>query len=376
MKKLFILLLTILPLFTFAQYQVEVVNLQPKDLTVDVKGYNDAISTKMNVKFDFDEDTETLTVRMGAVANYKTDYTHVWLPVHEFANSEMGNYMKTRGVKMKKSATYTNQDNFLNISGKASQPSVKAEGMGLTGDYELKTNIKPKKIKMLDKQMVPLDGISELDLKFKVSEHAKNVKLTLHNPIPMTRKGSKGTVGYVGNDIVIDITLTRDCKNYTEMLKTAHEYEEIFTMGEDKVKELKKSSTALMKNVGTLLLNMYDQIDTKRFEDTGCEELQESYEEIQATVENIRKLISGTPPPPTTTTCDTKTLNAELKSTTKKLNNMVNDWSLAGDAASKAEKKAAFQKTVSAFDAKIASCKDKLDAKALKDYEFVKKLVK
>ena len=59
---------------------------------------------------------------------------------------------------------------------------------------------------------------------------------------------------------------------------------------------------------------------------------------------------------------------------------MVNDWSLAPDAATKAEKKASFEATYQRFDAKLnelpAGCKGKLDAKLLKNYEFVKKLVK
>ena len=97
----------------------------------------------------------------------------------------------------------------------------------------------------------------------------------------------------------------------------------------------------------------------------------------------IRESILPQPPVPTpspSNDCDTKKLNAEIKSTTTKLNNLVNDWSLASDAASKAEKKAAFESAVKAFDAKLndlpSGCKAKLDSKLIKNYEFVKKLIK
>jgi hypothetical protein len=73
-------------------------------------------------------------------------------------------------------------------------------------------------------------------------------------------------------------------------------------------------------------------------------------------------------------------LDAEVKSTTSKINNIINEWSLAGDAATKKEKKAAFDSVVKAFDAKLnslpAGCKDKLNAKQLKKYEQAKKLIK
>ena len=73
-------------------------------------------------------------------------------------------------------------------------------------------------------------------------------------------------------------------------------------------------------------------------------------------------------------------LDAEVKATTTKMNNLINEWSLAGDAATKKEKKAAFDAVVKAFDAKLnslpAGCKDKLNAKQLKKYEQAKKLIK
>ena len=126
------------------------------------------------------------------------------------------------------------------------------------------------------------------------------------------------------------------------------------------------------------------EIDTKRFRNTGCEEVDAKLNELEECIERIRNLVSkSTPvqePSSNASSCDVKKLNAEIKSTTTKLNNLVNDWSLASDASSKAEKKAAFDSTVKSFDAKLeglpSGCKAKLDAKLLKNYEFVKKLIK
>ena len=80
-------------------------------------------------------------------------------------------------------------------------------------------------------------------------------------------------------------------------------------------------------------------------------------------------------PPPSTSTSGVS--NADVKSTTTKLNDLVNDWSMASTPAEKAEKKASFDAIVKSFDAKLneADCKN-LDPKLLKNYEFVKKLIK
>ena len=152
----------------------------------------------------------------------------------------------------------------------------------------------------------------------------------------------------------------------------------MFKVGLAKVKEVKRSSRSLMTKVQALLNDQYDKIDIKRFQNTGCPEIEAALDELG----DIRSAINDElpPPPPPPVECDAKKLNAEIKSTTSKLNNMVNDWSLAPDAASKAEKKAAFNAAVKAFDAKLnglnADCKKNLDQKLLNNYEFVKKLVK
>lgn len=380
MKKLsiFIIAFMFFPAMLFAQtFNVTVAPKTPTDLTVNVAGYNERIpAAVMNLKFEFDEVTETLLIRMGSNTTMNA-YNKVWLPQHPFGYTEMPNYMKTRGVKMKKAQTYVDQENFLGLGGKSISASIQAKGMKFTGMYDLKS---PKKVKkQLDYQMVPLDGVMELDLLFNVEPKAKQVQLSLLNPIPMTRKGSKGTLAFVAEDIVININLERSyCKDNALSMTTVEEYLAIFNMAKDKIQELANKRSAMFDTFKNFVLDEKNEIDFNRFNNTGCDELQETYEELLQTIEDIKAITIGkTPPPPP---CDTKKLNEEVKSTTKKLNNMVNDWSLAGDAATKAEKKAAFEAEVKRFDNKLNSlpsgCKDKLDKKLLKDYEFVKKLVK
>lgn len=379
MKKLsiFIIAFMFFPAMLFAQtFNVTVPSKTPTDLTVNVAGYNERIpAAVMNLKFEFDEVTETLLIRMGSNTTMNA-YNKVWLPQHPFGYTEMANYMKTRGVKMKKAQTYVDQENFLGLGSKAISASIQAKGMKFTGMYDLKS---PKKVKkQLDYQMVPLDGVMELDLLFNVEPKAKQAQLTLLNPIPMTRKGSKGTLAFVAEDIVININLERSyCKDNALSMTTIEEYLAIFNKAEERLLELQKKRSAMLEYLKNFVVSEIDEIDFNRFKDTGCDDLQDTYEELAETIERIKQ-IGPTPPPPTN--CDTKKLNEEVKSTTKKLNNMVNDWSLAGDAATKAEKKAAFEAEVKRFDNKLnglpSGCKEKLDKKLLKDYEFVKKLVK
>lgn len=379
MRKLSIFIIAFLffPAMLFAQtFNVTVVPKTPTDLSVNVPGYNERIpAAVMNLKFEFDEVTETLLIRMGSKTTMN-EYNKIWLPQHPFAYTEMPNYMKTRGVKMKKAQTYVDQENFLGLGSKAISASIQAKGMKFTGMYDLKS---PKKVKkQLDYQMVPLDGVMELDLLFNVEPKAKQAQLTLLNPIPMTRKGSKGTLAFVANDIVININLERSyCKDNALSMTTIEEYLSIFNMAKDKLQDLATKRSAMFDSYKSFILDEKDQIDFSRFNNTGCDDLQETYEEVMETIEVIKAMTIKTPPPPP---CDIKKLNDEVKSTTKKLNTMVNDWSLAGDAATKAEKKAAFEAEVKRFDNKLNSlpsgCKGKLDSKLLKDYEFVKKLVK
>lgn len=380
MKKLSLILIAlVLPIMLSAQYKVKAVHGEPIDLTVDIPGYSvNVAKASMNLNFEFDQTTETLVIHMSKGMT-TCPYNKVWLPQHEMRVIEVPTYTKTRGVKFKKAQTFKDQENFLNLASRTLNPSIVCQGMTFSGIYDLKAPKKMKIKKQLDYQMVPLDGKMVLDLSFKITNKAKKAVLTLRNPIPMNRKGSKGTAAFVADDIVITIELGR-CKNAEEMITTVKEYENMFAIAEEKLNELKKSPTTL-KAYKEFIMRLYGEIDLDRFANAGCDEVQDSYDnwmEIMGRIEEMPKPCKNCDPVPDQ--CNVSALNAEIKSTTTKLNNMVNDWSLAPDAATKAEKKASFESTYQAFDNKLnnlpSGCKAKLDAKLLKNYEFVKKLVK
>ena len=370
-----------MPAILFAQYQVQVASGEPQTLNVQVPAYNDRIPAAiMNMKFDFNPDNETLLVTIGSGGAPSTNYDKVWLPQHEISYYELADYMKTRGLKLKKAQTYIDQENFLNLGSKPVAASIVCEGMTFTGHYEL---CSPKKVKKeLDRQMVPLDGKMELRLAFNIIDNGSDLKLTLRNPMPLHRKGSKAVLDFVANDVVIDIQLDR-CKESQPLLATIEEYLEIFKIGEAKWNNTIRGSKDLVKN---LLNEQYAEIDLKRFENTGCAEIDEKCRELEACVQRFNG-------PPTSNQEKDKdkdkkknkpaacgVSDSDVKATITKLNNLVNSWSMASTPAEKAEKKASFDATVKSFDAKLNSlspdCKKKIEAKTLKDYEFVKKLIK
>ena len=152
----------------------------------------------------------------------------------------------------------------------------------------------------------------------------------------------------------------------------------MFEVGEAKVNELKRKNRSLMNTVVGLLNDQYSKIDLKRFKNTGCAEIDEKCEELESVMERING--SSVPPPPVVDNNKCGVTTADVKSTTSKLNSIVNKWSTASTPAQKAEHKASFDAAVKSFDAKLnalsSDCKKKIDSKVLKDYDFVKKLVK
>ena len=383
MKRITFFLLSVLfaPAMLFAQLNVSVSTEGSTDLKVTIPGYNERIpAAVMNLKFEFDQETEILTVRMGRPTE-TPKYDKVWLPQNDIPYAELGSYMNNRGVKMVRTNTFLDQENFQNLSSKTINASIQCTGMSFTGVYDLKS---PKKVKkQLDHQMVPLDGKMELDLRFKVFKGVSRTMLKLRNPIVLDRSGRKGLLAFMDEDIVINIKLER-CKDAEQLIQTIQEYEALFQVAEDKLIELKRNPSN-QKAYKEFILRELSVIDMSRFRDADCDDVQSSYQSLMDCIDRINAMgtssgsgyNSGTQQE---SSCDVNALNKEIKSTTSSLNNLVNDWSLAGSAAAKAEKKAAFDAAVKRFDDKLnslpAGCKNKLDQKLLKNYEFVKKLVK
>ena len=387
MKKIaFILFAFLLPATLFAQYQVTVSDEGPTDYTLSIPGYNAKIpAATMHIRFEYEPETESILVRMGS-ASAAPDYDKIWLPQHEFAYDEMASYMKNRGVRLNRANTFLDQENFLNLSSKSVAASIECEGMTFNGVYDLKS---PKKVrKQLDHQMVPLDGKMELQLRFKVLPRVNQMELTLRNPIPMHRKGSKGIVDFVADDVTIKIKLER-CSSVQDLLQTAREYESMFRVAENKIVEELKYSPNTKKAYKDFFMNMISAVDMDRFENASCDEVRDIYDRMMESLDKINgnskyddsdKHGGGDDKKKETFYCDVAALDAEVKNTTTAINDLINDWSLASDPATKAEKKNAFNAAVKAFDAKLnslpADCKAKLNAKQMKKYEQAKKLMK
>lgn len=374
--------LAFLPAMTFAQKanQVNVPPKEPTSLKVNIPAYNDRIpAAVVNMTFNFDMQAETLQVIMNSGGMKSTNYSKVWLPQHEFQYNDMPSYTKQRGIKVKKAKTYIDQENFLNLPATPIVAAIKGEGITFDGFYKIVAPKNKKEKKNLDNQMIPLDGKKDLVLNFKVTPNAENVTLTLCNPIPM--KGS-AEMQFKAEDVVINIHLDR-CKENQALIATAKEYENMFKIGEQTLVSMMSSSRSLVPKVQKMLLEQFAAIDAKRFDGTGCSEIQTSYDNMVASVDHIKaisvKSTNDDDKDKDKGKCDVKSLNAEIKSTTAKLNSMCNDWSTAS-GADKDKKKAAFQAAVKAFDDKLNSlpsgCKDKLDKALMKKYDFVKKLVK
>ena len=95
MKRITIFLLFVLfaPAMLFAQLNVTVIDGESTDLKVTIPGYNDRIpAAVMNMKFEFDQETETLLVRLGS-SNESPKYDKIWLPQHDIQYEELGSYM-------------------------------------------------------------------------------------------------------------------------------------------------------------------------------------------------------------------------------------------------------------------------------------------
>lgn len=371
------------PAMLSAQYKVKAIHQEPVDLKVTIPAYNERIpAAVMNARFEFDQETETLLVRLNKGLT-DCEYNGIWLPQHAFVEYEMASYMKSRGVKLKKKQTFSDQENFLNLSSRNIAASIEGKGMTFSGIYDLKP---AKKVKQLDYQIVPLDGKKELVLTFKVEKKSRQVTLTLHNPIPMNRKGKKGTVAYVADDVTINIELNR-CKDAEQSIQTIQEYEAMFRVAEEKINSFRKSPST-QKAYREFVLSLYNELDLSRFENMGCDDIQDSYYNLTDCITRIQNAKQPDPDPNKDKdkdnqpkfTCDVKKLNAEIKSTTDSLNDLYNDYADASDAATKAKYKAAFDATVQRFDAKLnelpSSCRDQLDTKLLNNYKFVKKLIK
>lgn len=387
MKKIFVLLFAIMPAWAFAaDYSISVNPDKPTESTITVKGYNDRIpSVDLQLEATYSQNDKTLDIALNSVpksTGKKAEKSKVaapefiWFPQNKVKFDEFKDYFKKRGGALKTSNTFSEQVSAFNLYDASIE--MAAEGRGCTFDgIELTTSQKPSKAS-IDRQILPLDGSSKMNLSFKLEEGARQVVVTIKNPMAMI----KGKVlDYMGSDIEIEVNLESNfCRDNEQLLAIAQEYLAIFTAGEEKMEELQKSGRALMGKCKELLVEQYARIDIRRFDNSGCEELQYVHDDIVSCMDRIKEMDTSASASAETATCDAQALNASIRTATSKLNAAANDWISSKDESVKEAKKATFNSIIAETDATIndlsAACKAKLDSKILKNYETAKKLIK
>ena len=232
-----------------------------------------------------------------------------------------------------------------------------------------------------------MDGKSSMRIVIRVTNHSNQLVVHVKNPIPIMKDGKNAEIQYVGNDFDIVVDIRRDyCDENSAMMKSIKEYLVLFTNGE---KDLKEASRPMKGKTKEMLLSQFEKIDSERFNNTGCPEIQAKYDELIACIGRITEMETKPGPAPLPTgggkdepqeECDVNKLNRDLERATEQLNNIFNDWSLAKNAESKQAKKDEFDTKVKSTDTMLnalpRSCRNKLDAKIVRNYDFVKKLFK
>ena len=394
-KKLATAVLAAMPFMAFAEsaYTFNLEPDQPVTQTITVKGYNDRIpSVDLELTAQFSKTDRVMTFKVSApkpeapagkgkkgqpakAAAGANEF--VWFPQNKIKIEDFKDYFKKRGGAFKSTATFNEQISFLNLYDSSVETFADARGCNYDG-CELTSPMKLSK--PIDRQILPLDGKSEMEMTFKLEEGAKKVYVILKNPMPMI----KGKVlNYIGSDIEIEINLTIDtCKENEQLLVIAKEYLAVFAAGEAKMEELQRSGRALLAKCKELLVEQFSKIDARRFDNSGCEELQYAYDDLMSCMDRLKAYdtSAGTAAAEAPAPCDPAALNSEIRAATSRLNGLANDWISARDEATKASQKAAFDSLVSATDATIRglsqSCASRLDSKILNNYETAKKLIK
>ena len=282
----------------------------------------------------------------------------------------------------------------MNLSDKTAEPVVQVTGAQLADKMSVQTKEGVKA--SIQKQILPLDNRSTLTMNLQVAPETKTVTVTFKNPLLLFNKGGKYELAFVGKETSFDVAIDY-CASHTEMLTQLKEYNKIFGKGEAM---LKQTQNPCADKVKSLLVIELTQVDLKRFEKSGCEEIEVQLDTLRALFDRITNFempkdgggatggtggggasagTAGQAGSPATDDCNFKKVN-DLKTAVVKLNTYANDWISATDPAVKQAKKMAFDSLIKDTDAKVnalsPACRKKLDSGALKNYEMAKQLIK
>ena len=378
MKNVVLYLLLLLPAMAWAQ----------KDLVIE--GPNDKVApVTLQVKSDFDQDKGVL--KLTITGDNTDECNALWLLEDATSFGTLEKYFKQHDDKLKISSFAKEQVKFMNLADKNASPVVNVKGAQLVGSpvVQTKTGVKAS----IQKQILPLDNRSNLMIAMQVQEGVEQVDLTLVNPLMLYNDDGKYQLAFIGKDATISIDVKVDrCAANACLLDQLKEYNAIFTKGEATLLEMKKTQNTCINKVKSLLVSEYTLINLKRFENTKCQEINDSllalknlfdrinnfdtsHEAVGGAVGNAgQAAMSGMDD------CNVKKVNDDLKAAVVKLNTYANDWMSASDPAVKQAKKVAFDGLVKETDAEVnalsPSCKKKVDDNSLKNFEMAKKLIK
>ena len=377
MKRLFVLLLGLLPVWAWAQ----------KEMTIE--GPNDKVAPVV-LKVTSDFDPEKGALRLTLIGDDTSECNMLWLLQEATSYGQLEKYFKQNEGKLSLSSFVKEQMKFMNLGEKTADPVIRVEGAMLTDKaIQTKEGVKAK----IQKQILPLDNRSALVLNLQVTPGAETVTLTLDNPLLLLSNTGKYELAFIGQSVSMDFDVKIDyCNAHKEMLVQLQEYNQIFGKGEE---TLQQAQSTCVDKLKALLIIEYTQIDFKRFENTNCQEIDDELAALKALTERIAKFElpkdgggggggggagSAAGSAPAVDDCNTKKLNDDLKAAVVKMNTYANDWISSSDPTVKQAKKLAFDGLVKETDAKInalsPACRKKVDGSSLKNYEMAKKLIK
>ena len=377
MKRLFVLLLGLLPVWVWAQ----------KEMTIE--GPNDKVAPVV-LKVTSDFDPEKGALRLTLIGDDTSECNMLWLLQEATSYGQLEKYFKQNEGKLSLSSFVKEQMKFMNLVEKTADPVIRVEGAMLTDKaIQTKEGVKAK----IQKQILPLDNRSALVLNLQVTPGAETVTLTLDNPLLLLSNTGKYELAFIGQSVSMDFDVKIDyCNAHKEMLVQLQEYNQIFGKGEE---TLQQAQSTCVDKLKALLIIEYTQIDFKRFENTNCQEIDDELAALKALTERIAKFElpkdgggggggggagSAAGSAPAVDDCNTKKLNDDLKAAVVKMNTYANDWISSSDPTVKQAKKLAFDGLEKETDAKInalsPACRKKVDGSSLKNYEMAKKLIK
>ena len=375
MKRLFVLLLALLPVWAWAQ----------KELIIE--GPNDKVApVVMKVTSDFEPEEGLL--RLTLTGDDTSESNALWLLQEGTNYGQLEKVFKQNEGKLSLSSFAKEQMKFMNLGEKTADPVIRVDGAQLADKtIQTKEGVKAK----IQKQILPLDNRSALVLNLNVSPEAETVTLSLDNPLMLLCRDGKYELAFIGQPVSLDFDLKNAyCTAHEEMLVQLREYNLMFGKGEEALQQAQSNSIEKLK---ALLVIQFNQIDFKRFENTKCPEIEDQLAALKALRERIAKFelpkdggggsgggAAGGSAVPAVEDCNTKKLTDDLKAAVVKMNTYANDWISASDPTVKQAKKLAFDGLVKETDAKLnalsPACRKKIDGGALKNYEMAKKLIK